>query len=86
MGGLGELVAMGVVVAGGMAGVVSPAQAQETFPAVVTEVVDGDTVDTQFSDGRALRVRLIGIDTPSEASAQPIKQPPTWRRSPSGAT
>jgi micrococcal nuclease len=58
------LVAMGVVVAGGMAGVVPPAQAQARFPATVTSVVDGDTVDAQVEGGPALRVRLIGIDTP----------------------
>jgi endonuclease YncB( thermonuclease family) len=47
-----------------MAGLVSPARAQERFPATVTSGVDGDTVDAQVSGGPALRVRLIGIDTP----------------------
>jgi endonuclease YncB( thermonuclease family) len=42
----------------------SEAAAQEVAPAVVTGVVDGGTVDAQLADGRALRVRLIGIDTP----------------------
>lgn len=32
--------------------------------AVVTHVVDGDTVDLRFGDGRTERVRLLGIDTP----------------------
>jgi micrococcal nuclease len=58
------LVAICVVVAGGMAGVVAPAAAQDRFPATVTSVVDGDTVDAQVAGGPALRVRLIGIDTP----------------------
>jgi endonuclease YncB( thermonuclease family) len=40
------------------------AQAQERHTAVVTHVVDGDTVDAQLADGRALAVRLIGIDAP----------------------
>jgi hypothetical protein len=55
---------MAVVVAGGMAGVVAPAQAQDRFSATVTAVVDGDAVDAQVAGGPALRVRLIGIDTP----------------------
>ena len=61
---LSVLVGMCVVVAGGLAGLVAPARAQERFPAAVTSVVDGDTVDAQVSGGPALRVRLIGIDTP----------------------
>ncbi|MCS7294077.1 MAG: thermonuclease family protein, partial [Dehalococcoidia bacterium] len=32
--------------------------------AVVTNVVDGDTIEVAFRDGRQARVRLIGIDTP----------------------
>jgi endonuclease YncB( thermonuclease family) len=40
------------------------ASAQERYPATVTDVVDGDTVDAQLSGGPVLRVRLIGIDTP----------------------
>ena len=43
---------------------VPTAGAQQPVPAVVTEVVDGDTVDAQLGDGSTLRVRLIGIDTP----------------------
>ncbi|AZH25676.1 thermonuclease family protein [Haloplanus aerogenes] len=30
----------------------------------VTDVVDGDTVDVRFPDGRADTVRLLGVDTP----------------------
>ena len=30
----------------------------------MTHVVDGDTVDAQLTDGRVVRVRLIGIDAP----------------------
>lgn len=41
-----------------------PAAAQERYPATVSHVVDGDTLDAQVSGGPALRVRLIGIDTP----------------------
>ena len=41
------------------------AAAQTTqSPAAVIRVVDGDTVDVQFEDGRTERIRLIGIDTP----------------------
>jgi endonuclease YncB( thermonuclease family) len=32
--------------------------------ATVTNVVDGDTIDVEFADGRTARVRLIGVDTP----------------------
>ena len=32
--------------------------------AVVTKVVDGDTIDVKFEDGTVERVRLIGVDTP----------------------
>ena len=39
------------------------AQAIST-PASVVRVVDGDTVDAAFDDGRTERLRLIGIDTP----------------------
>ena len=39
------------------------AQAIRT-PASVVRVVDGDTVDVAFDDGRTERLRLIGIDTP----------------------
>jgi endonuclease YncB( thermonuclease family) len=41
-----------------------PAAAQESRPATVSHVVDGDTLDAQLSDGSTVRVRLIGIDTP----------------------
>jgi endonuclease YncB( thermonuclease family) len=40
------------------------AVAQESHPATVSDVVDGDTLDAQLTDGSVLRVRLIGIDTP----------------------
>ncbi len=32
--------------------------------ATVVEVIDGDTIDVQFTDGSEDRVRLLGIDTP----------------------
>ncbi|MFB6269919.1 MAG: thermonuclease family protein [Halobacterium sp.] len=32
--------------------------------ATVVHVVDGDTVDVQFTDGTEERVRLLGVDTP----------------------
>jgi micrococcal nuclease len=40
------------------------AQVSSTTPADVVRVVDGDTVDVQFEDGKEERLRLIGIDTP----------------------
>lgn len=43
---------------------VASAHAQEQAPAVVTQVVDGDTLDARLQDGRVIRVRLIGIDAP----------------------
>jgi len=33
-------------------------------PARVTGVIDGDTIEVEFSDGRRERVRYIGVDTP----------------------
>jgi endonuclease YncB( thermonuclease family) len=55
------LVALCLLVAGGLA---ARAQAQDRFPATVTAVVDGDTVDAQVAGGPALEVQLIGIDAP----------------------
>lgn len=47
-------------------GGLAPAAAAQpaTLPATVVNVVDGDTADVQFEDGRTERIRLIGIDTP----------------------
>lgn len=39
-------------------------QSQESRNATVLEVVDGDTIDVQFTDGSQDTVRLLGIDTP----------------------
>lgn len=47
----------------GLAGA-STAFAQMPTAGNVTRVVDGDTVDAQLIDGRAVQVRLIGIDAP----------------------
>lgn len=38
--------------------------AKAPVSAVVTRVVDGDTLDLTFADGRSERLRLIGVDTP----------------------
>jgi endonuclease YncB( thermonuclease family) len=35
-----------------------------SFPASITKVLDGDTVEAQLDDGRHLTVQLIGIDAP----------------------
>lgn len=43
--------------------VVSSSAAART-DALVTKVVDGDTIDVQFSDTTKARVRFVGIDTP----------------------
>ena len=40
------------------------AEAQESYPATVTEVVDGDTLHARLADNTDVTVRLIGIDTP----------------------
>ncbi|WP_070365125.1 thermonuclease family protein [Halodesulfurarchaeum formicicum] len=38
--------------------------ASQPVNVTVTEVVDGDTIDVRFADGRTDRVRLLGVDTP----------------------
>jgi micrococcal nuclease len=44
-----------------------PERSAVTQPATITHVVDGDTVDARLvSDGRRVRVRLLGIDTPEK--------------------
>jgi len=35
-----------------------------TVNVIVTEIVDGDTIDVRFPNGSTDRVRLLGIDTP----------------------
>ncbi|MFB6107216.1 MAG: lamin tail domain-containing protein [Haloplanus sp.] len=62
----GLLVALLVVVAG-CGGVADPSPATTTGGSAtvrVTHVVDGDTVDVRFADGRTESVRLVGVDTP----------------------
>jgi micrococcal nuclease len=47
--------------------VLVPTQAHAQVPdqeAAVIDLVDGDTIDVQLSDGSTYRVRIIGIDTP----------------------
>jgi len=44
------------------------------FPAVVTEVVDGDTVYVKLN-GREEKVRLIGVDTPETKHPEIGKEP-----------
>ena len=51
-----------VVIALGMSAAAEAAQTPTTGS--VTHVVDGDTLDVQLAAGGAVRVRLIGIDTP----------------------
>src|SRR4051812_8808299 len=46
---------------------VSTADAQSRISAVVTHVVDGDSVDVRLPDGRGGRVRLIGIEAPKSS-------------------
>jgi micrococcal nuclease len=63
----GTLIALGLAWVGGCTA--STSQAGELPPganAVVTEILDGDTIDVAIG-GRAERVRLIGIDTPEIA-------------------
>ncbi len=51
--------------AGPSAGVTSiPGHPGRGARATVTHVVDGDTVELAFADGRTERARLLGIDTP----------------------
>jgi micrococcal nuclease len=42
----------------------STKSAVKTLPAVVTRVVDGDTVHVSLKNGREEKVRFIGVDTP----------------------
>lgn len=66
------LMAVVAVLATALSGCSTPTTTTATIPgtsstgtvAVVTHVVDGDTVDLEFGDGRTERVRLLGIDTP----------------------
>ena len=58
------LFCVGVMSGVGALGLAPSVQAQERFPATVTSVVDGDTVNAQVVGGPALEVQLIGIDTP----------------------
>ncbi|MDZ4179056.1 MAG: thermonuclease family protein [Coriobacteriia bacterium] len=37
-------------------------------PATVTRIIDGDTIDVRFGDGRIERVRFIGVDTPEDTT------------------
>ncbi len=48
----------------------SGALAQSTVGnATVSRVIDGDTIDVQFADGRKATVRYIGIDSPESGQA-----------------
>lgn len=40
-----------------------------TYYAQVVDIVDGDTLDVQLSDGSRVRLRLAGIDAPEEGQA-----------------
>jgi micrococcal nuclease len=42
--------------------------------AIVEAVVDGDTVDVRLADGRAERIRLIGIDAPEIVEPSQVVQ------------
>lgn len=59
-----RLLVMAVLSGVGTVGLVAPAEAQDSYPATVTSVVDGDTVDAQVAGGPALEVQLIGINAP----------------------
>jgi micrococcal nuclease len=43
---------------------VSPVRPLNLFQALVTRVIDGDTIQVRLRNGPSERVRLIGIDTP----------------------
>lgn len=47
----------------------------EGIDAVVTNVVDGDTIDVRLDDGREERVRLLLVDTPETKHPRLGKQP-----------
>jgi micrococcal nuclease len=55
-----------LVVAGCAGGVPAPSTSTPADGATVrvTDVVDGDTLDVRFPDGRTDTVRLLGVDTP----------------------
>jgi micrococcal nuclease len=58
-----RLLALGSLVVA-LASAAAHAQVSPTTAADVVHVVDGDTVDVQFEDGKVERLRLIGMDTP----------------------
>ena len=59
----GVLISVCVLVVPGMSGCVDSSRSAADGLAIVTDVVDGDTIDVEIA-GRDERVRLIGIDTP----------------------
>jgi micrococcal nuclease len=42
----------------------SGTRAAASFNATVVEVIDGDTIDVRFANGRVERIRMLGADTP----------------------
>jgi micrococcal nuclease len=60
---LRRLLALGSLVMA-LASATTYAQVSPTTAADVVRVVDGDTADVQFEDGKVERLRLIGMDTP----------------------
>jgi micrococcal nuclease len=56
----------------------NPPRPANLYPAMVTRVVDGDTIRVQVKNGPEGRVRLIGIDAPevhdSEKLARDVRQ------------
>lgn len=70
---LGWLTVCGLVLAACTSDTVTEAGTPPTFAgsdpngsAVAVDVIDGDTIDVQFPDGRIDRVRLLGINTPED--------------------
>lgn len=62
------LIALGLLLTAGCVGMTPDASPTATpgseATVRVTDVVDGDTVDVRFADGREDTVRLLGVDTP----------------------
>ncbi|MGA9399647.1 thermonuclease family protein [Haladaptatus sp.] len=56
------LLILGII--GGLASRPTAASITDSEQVTVTDVVDGDTLDIQYSNGSTDTVRLLGVDTP----------------------
>jgi len=50
----------------------------ETYTVPVTDVLDGDTVKVEFSDGTTENIRILGTDTPEKSSNSQYERIQEW--------